>query len=435
MDGMLSQDEINALLNGMSADDSADNETSETPQESNESASDNTPNTDKPEALSDTEKDAVGEISNISMGTAATTLSSLLNQKVNITTPRVEVADWDKLSRKYDRPCVMLQIRYKEGIDGNNVLILKERDVKIITDLMMGGTGNVDDGEELTDLHLSAIGEAMNQMMGSAATSLSSMFNRKIDISPPIANIVETYNEMDETLPQFLNDNFVIVAFKMQIGDLIDSEIMQLYPKEFAQELLNMFMPSSDDSANSQPASQPQAQPAASQAPVQQPAPQPQTQPVQQPDMGMQQPNMMGQAMPQQGMPMQGMPYGYGMPMQGMMGQAMPMQGMSMQGYAQPQDVNVAPAAFQPFATDVNPLSQKENIELIKDVPLEVTVELGRTTKSIKDILEFAPGTIVELNKIAGESVDVLVNGKYVAKGEVVVIEESFGVRITEIIK
>ena len=163
MDGMLSQDEINALLNGMSADDSADNETSETPQESNESASDNTPNTDKPEALSDTEKDAVGEISNISMGTAATTLSSLLNQKVNITTPRVEVADWDKLSRKYDRPCVMLQIRYKEGIDGNNVLILKERDVKIITDLMMGGTGNVDDGEELTDLHLSAIGEAIGR--------------------------------------------------------------------------------------------------------------------------------------------------------------------------------------------------------------------------------------------------------------------------------
>ena len=251
MDGMLSQDEINALLNGMSADDSADNETSETPQESNESASDNTPNTDKPEALSDTEKDAVGEISNISMGTAATTLSSLLNQKVNITTPRVEVADWDKLSRKYDRPCVMLQIRYKEGIDGNNVLILKERDVKIITDLMMGGTGNVDDGEELTDLHLSAIGEAMNQMMGSAATSLSSMFNRKIDISPPIANIVETYNEMDETLPQFLNDNFVIVAFKMQIGDLIDSEIMQLYPIDFAKELLTMF--SIDQEAQSYP--------------------------------------------------------------------------------------------------------------------------------------------------------------------------------------
>lgn len=431
MDGMLSQDEINALLSGMGSggDDAESTGTAtvtDTPD--NNSAEDSF-------TLTESEKDAVGEISNISMGTAATTLSSLLSQKVNITTPKVEVATWDDLSREYDRPCVMMQISYKEGLAGNNVLILKENDVKIITDLMMGGTGTANPDEPLSELHLSAIGEAMNQMMGSAATSMSSMFNRKIDISPPVANLVETYNELDEGMPVFLNKPFVKVAFKMQIGDLIDSEIMQLYPKEFAQELLNMFMPSSDDSANSQPASQPQAQPAASQAPVQQQAPQPQTQPVQQPDMGMQQPNMMGQAMPQQGMPMQGMPYGYGMPMQGMMGQAMPMQGMSMQGYAQPQDVNVAPAAFQPFATDVNPLSQKENIELIKDVPLEVTVELGRTTKSIKDILEFAPGTIVELNKIAGESVDVLVNGKYVAKGEVVVIEESFGVRITEIIK
>lgn len=425
MDGMLSQDEINALLNGMSADDSADNETSETPQESNESASDNTPNTDKPEALSDTEKDAVGEISNISMGTAATTLSSLLNQKVNITTPRVEVADWDKLSRKYDRPCVMLQIRYKEGIDGNNVLILKERDVKIITDLMMGGTGNVDDGEELTDLHLSAIGEAMNQMMGSAATSLSSMFNRKIDISPPIANIVETYNEMDETLPQFLNDNFVIVAFKMQIGDLIDSEIMQLYPVDFAKELLTMFSIDQEaQSDNSSASTEP--------TPVQQTAaPQPQAATApQQPMPDMSQQGMMQQGMMQQGMPMQGMPYGYGMPMQGMpYGYGMPMQ------QAPVKDVNVSPASFQPFQADVNPLVQQENIDLIMDVPLEVTVELGRVSKSIKDILDFAPGTIVELNKIAGEAVDVLVNGKYVAKGEVVVIEENFGVRITEIIK
>lgn len=431
MDGMLSQDEINALLNGMSADDSADNETSETPQESNESASDNTPNTDKPEALSDTEKDAVGEISNISMGTAATTLSSLLNQKVNITTPRVEVADWDKLSRKYDRPCVMLQIRYKEGIDGNNVLILKERDVKIITDLMMGGTGNVDDGEELTDLHLSAIGEAMNQMMGSAATSLSSMFNRKIDISPPIANIVETYNEMDETLPQFLNDNFVIVAFKMQIGDLIDSEIMQLYPIDFAKELLTMFSidqeaQSDNSSASTEPT--PAEQTAAPQ-PQAATAPQAATVP-QQPMPDMSQQGMMQQGMPMQGMPMQGMPYGYGMPMQGMpYGYGMPMQQVPV------KDVNVSPASFQPFQADVNPLVQQENIDLIMDVPLEVTVELGRVSKSIKDILDFAPGTIVELNKIAGEAVDVLVNGKYVAKGEVVVIEENFGVRITEIIK
>ena len=203
-------------------------------------------NTDGGFTLTESEKDAVGEISNISMGTAATTLSSLLSQKVNITTPKVEVATWDDLSSKYDRPCVMLQISYKEGLAGNNVLILRENDVKIITDLMMGGPGNVDPDEPLTELHLSAIGEAMNQMMGSAATSLSSMFNRKIDISPPIANLVETYNELDDNLPGFLKNHFVMVAFKMQIGELIDSEIMQLYPKEFAQELLNMFMPSAE---------------------------------------------------------------------------------------------------------------------------------------------------------------------------------------------
>ena len=320
----------------------------------------------------------------------------------------------------------MLQIRYKEGIDGNNVLILKERDVKIITDLMMGGTGNVDDGEELTDLHLSAIGEAMNQMMGSAATSLSSMFNRKIDISPPIANIVETYNEMDETLPQFLNDNFVIVAFKMQIGDLIDSEIMQLYPVDFAKELLTMFSIDQEAQSDNSSASTEPTPAEQTAAPQPQAATAPQAATVPQQPM----PDMSQQGMMQQGMPMQGMPYGYGMPMQGMpYGYGMPMQ------QAPVKDVNVSPASFQPFQADVNPLVQQENIDLIMDVPLEVTVELGRVSKSIKDILDFAPGTIVELNKIAGEAVDVLVNGKYVAKGEVVVIEENFGVRITEIIK
>lgn len=435
MDGMLSQDEINALLNGMDNDNdnnnSNDNADMTTQDDGSVTGDNNTTNNDPgaDEVLSDYEKDAVGEISNISMGTAATTLSSLLNQKVNITTPRVEVADWDHLSRKYDRPCVMLQIRYKEGLDGNNVLILKEKDVKIITDLMMGGAGNADDSEELTDLHLSAIGEAMNQMMGSAATSLSSMFNRKIDISPPIANIVETYNEIDDSLPPFLAEPFVMVAFKMQIGDLIDSEIMQLYPIDFARELLNMFsldptmggQTDSNKATASTGATAGQESQAATAAPQQPVQPQAQPQQMQQPvnDMSAQQPYMQ-QGMPQQNMGMQpnmGMPYGYGMPQQ------------------PAQDVNVAPAAFQPFAADVNPLTQQENIDLIMDVPLQVTVELGRVSKSIKDILEFSPGTIVELNKIAGEAVDVLVNGKYVAKGEVVVIEENFGVRITEIVK
>ena len=404
MDGMLSQEEINALLAGANADGLAD------------------ANTDGEETLTDEQKDAIGEISNISMGTAATTLSTLLNQTVNITTPKVTYMNWQELADSYDKPCVFLQISYTSGLDGNNVLVLKERDVKIITDLMMGGPGNVSD-EPIGELHLSAIGEAMNQMMGSAATSMSSMLGKKIDISPPIANLVDLNDNNKKDIPEFLQKRFVKVSFRMTIGTLIDSEIMQLYPFDFARHLYETFMhdavsgmttstkEAQPEQQASEPAPQPQPvqQPAPQPQPVQQPAPQPQ--PVQQPTP---QPQQMAGADP---------PQGYAMPPQGY---AMPSQNY--------ENVNVQPASFQPF-TGGNALPGHENIDLIMDVPLEVTVELGRTTKSIKEILEFAPGTIVELNKIAGEPIDVLVNGKYVAKGEVVVIEESFGVKITEIVK
>ncbi len=421
MDGMLSQEEINALLAGANADGIAN------------------ANTDGEETLTDEQKDAIGEISNISMGTAATTLSTLLNQTVNITTPKVTYMNWQELADSYDKPCVFLQISYTSGLDGNNVLVLKERDVKIITDLMMGGPGNVSD-EPIGELHLSAIGEAMNQMMGSAATSMSSMLGKKIDISPPIANLVDLNDNNKKDIPEFLQKRFVKVSFRMTIGTLIDSEIMQLYPFDFARHLYETFMhdavsgmttstkEAQPEQQASEPAPQPQPvqQPAPQPQPVQQPAPQPQPvqqpapqpQPVQQPTP---QPQQMAGAVP---------PQGYAMPPQGY---AMPPQGYAMpsQNY---ENVNVQPASFQPF-TGGNALPGHENIDLIMDVPLEVTVELGRTTKSIKEILEFAPGTIVELNKIAGEPIDVLVNGKYVAKGEVVVIEESFGVKITEIVK
>ena len=435
MDGMLSQEEINALLAGANADGIAN------------------ANTDGEETLTDEQKDAIGEISNISMGTAATTLSTLLNQTVNITTPKVTYMNWQELADSYDKPCVFLQISYTSGLDGNNVLVLKERDVKIITDLMMGGPGNVSD-EPIGELHLSAIGEAMNQMMGSAATSMSSMLGKKIDISPPIANLVDLNDNNKKDIPEFLQKRFVKVSFRMTIGTLIDSEIMQLYPFDFARHLYETFMhdavsgmttstkEAQPEQQASEPAPQPQPvqQPAPQPQPVQQPAPQPQPvqqpapqpQPVQQPTP---QPQQMAGAVPPQGYAMP--PQGYAMPPQGY---AMPPQGYAMppQGYAMPsqnyENVNVQPASFQPF-TGGNALPGHENIDLIMDVPLEVTVELGRTTKSIKEILEFAPGTIVELNKIAGEPIDVLVNGKYVAKGEVVVIEESFGVKITEIVK
>ena len=384
MDGMLSQEEINALLAGANADGLAN------------------ANADGEETLTDEQKDAIGEISNISMGTAATTLSTLLNQTVNITTPKVTYMNWQELADSYDKPCVFLQISYTSGLDGNNVLVLKERDVKIITDLMMGGPGNVSD-EPIGELHLSAIGEAMNQMMGSAATSMSSMLGKKIDISPPIANLVDLNDNNKKDIPEFLQKRFVKVSFRMTIGTLIDSEIMQLYPFDFARHLYETFM---HDAVSGTTTSTKEAQP---EQQASEPAPQPQ--PVQQPTP---QPQQMAGAVP---------PQGYAMPPQGY---AMPSQNY--------ENVNVQPASFQPF-TGGNALPGHENIDLIMDVPLEVTVELGRTTKSIKEILEFAPGTIVELNKIAGEPIDVLVNGKYVAKGEVVVIEESFGVKITEIVK
>ena len=391
MDGMLSQEEINALLAGANVDGLAD------------------ANTDGEETLTDEQKDAIGEISNISMGTAATTLSTLLNQTVNITTPKVTYMNWQELADSYDKPCVFLQISYTAGLEGNNVLVLKERDVKIITDLMMGGPGNVSD-EPIGELHLSAIGEAMNQMMGSAATSMSSMLGKKIDISPPVANLVDLNDSNKKDIPEFLEKRFVKVSFRMTIGTLIDSEIMQLYPFDFARHLYETFM---HDAVSGMTTSTKEAQP---EQQASEPAPQPQ--PVQQPTP---QPQQMAGAVP---------PQGYAMPPQGY---AMPPQGYAMpsQNY---ENVNVQPASFQPF-TGGNVLPGHENIDLIMDVPLEVTVELGRTTKSIKEILEFAPGTIVELNKIAGEPIDVLVNGKYVAKGEVVVIEESFGVKITEIVK
>ena len=409
MDGMLSQDEINALLSGMAADgdDAA-------PAGDAAPAADASPAGGGDDLLTEFEKDAIGEVANISMGTSATTLYSLVNMKVDITTPEVTIATWEDITKEYEKPCVFIQIHYKAGLDGYNMLVLRENDVKIITDLMMGGDGTNTDGE-LGELHLSAISEAMNQMMGSSATSLSSMLGRMIDISPPEATLVDMANEDPANMPDFLHGQFVKISFRMQIGDLVDSAIMQLYPIDFAKELYDHFIGSQEAAA-----------PAAA-APEPAPAPQPAAPPPPAPDMAAAPPPQMGypQAPPPQ--------MGYGAPPQMGYPQAPPPQ----MGYGMPMGapVNVQQAQFATFSNDINPMQPQENIDLIKDVPLEVTVELGRTHKSINDILDFSPGTIIELDKIAGEPIDVLVNGKNVAKGEVVVIDESFGVRVTEIMK
>lgn len=404
MDGMLSQEEINALLGSMSDDDNSQSaDETETVTDVPEAAEPVAASVSSDDKLSPEEADALGEVANISMGTAATTLSVLVNNRVDITTPTVSYTTLEDIANDSSTPCVFIYISYKAGLEGKNILVLKERDVKVITDLMMGGDGTNTEGE-LTDLHLSAICEAMNQMMGSASTSMSSMINDVVDISPPTATRVDFAGEVSDELEELAGQTFALVSFRMVIGDLVDSQIMQLYPLEFARTIYQRFLGSpamedkvAEDMAQSQSTAQP--------------APQPQPQPAPQPAPTVQQPVMSN------GMAMA--------PAQQPMYAAMPA-----------PDVNIQPAQFQSFSQvpDLSGIAP-ENIDLIMDVPLEVTVELGRTSKSIKEILDFSPGTIIELDKLAGEPVDVLVNGKFVAKGEVVVIEESFGIRVTEIIK
>ncbi len=442
--GMLSQDEIQALLSGM---DISDEVLSDVSEEGGETPDNTVQKTEVDEGLlSDVERDAIGEVANISMGSSATTLFSLVNRKVNITTPVVKLATWSTLLEDYERPCVFIQIKYTQGLDGTNILVLKEQDVKVITDLMMGGDGTNTD-VELGELHLSAISEAMNQMMGSAATSLSTMLNTMIDISPPDATLLDlTQYKSGEEVSPFLGGTFVKIAFRMQIDDFVDSTIMQLYPIEFARKIVETFIGTqTGESAASDSAPAPEPAPVSQQA-----APMGNIQDSsmgQMNTMGMNSMNMNGQMNMNQmgmnpmmnGMGMNQMMNGMGMnQMMNGMGTNQMMNGMNpMASMPQMnmQNVNVQPAQFQNFSNNLESIPGQENIGIIMDVPLEVTVELGRTSKSISEILEFAPGTIIELDRIAGEPIDVLVNGKFVAKGEVVVIEESFGVRVTEIIK
>lgn len=496
---MLSQDEINALLQGMDLSDTADGsdaaapapESSTADNNDNGNVTDTKPTIEDGEVLTDVEKDAIGEVANISMGSSATTLYSLVNRKVNITTPVVTLATWKTLLDSYEKPCVFIQIKYTQGLDGTNILVLKEHDVKVITDLMMGGDGTNTDGE-LGELHLSAISEAMNQMMGSAATSLSTLLQTVIDISPPESSLFDLTEVKDgKEIAPFLGGTFVKIAFRMQIDDLVDSTIMQLYPIDFAKKLVETFintqMSSLDGTAEEQSAQVKDSAPIQNmqgsaamadgtdhmtqsgmdgmgqQGPMNMnsmnqmgmnPMGNMGMNQMGNTPMGMNGMNQMGgmdmsqMGMNQMGMnqmgnmngmnPMGNTPMGMnGMNQMGNMNGMGMMNQMGMMGMPgqNVQNVNVQPAQFQSFSNDNTGMTGQENIGLIKDVPLEVTVELGRTTKSISEILDFSPGTIIELDRIAGEPIDVLVNGKFVAKGEVVVIEESFGVRITEIIK
>ena len=413
----LTQEEIDALLNGAASEPAASDSAS------NEEAS----SVLSDDLLSSMEKDALGEIGNISMGSAATTLSVLLGHKVNITTPTVSVDTMSTIQNQYPMPYLVVEVGYVIGINGNNILAIQASDASIIADLMMGGDG-LNPQEELNDIHMSAVGEAMNQMMGTVATSLSTMFNKKIDISPPKVNLIDLGAE-DKITDLVNNDEPVVkTSFRMEVDGLIDSEIMQILPSDVAKEMVSFLMGGGAE-AEAQEAPAPAPEPAP--APV---APEPApvaAAPAPAPAASAPQP-----AAPQYAAPPQPQ---YAAPTQQPQYTAPPMGAQPV--YAPPAYANnvvssgvpVQNAQFAPLTNEPVEVNAA-NISLIQDVPLQVTVELGRTKKSIREILEFSTGSIIELDKLAGEPVDIHVNGQLTAKGEVVVIDENFGVRITEIV-
>ncbi|MFC0328793.1 flagellar motor switch phosphatase FliY [Paenibacillus sepulcri] len=355
------------------------------------------------------EQDALGEIGNITFGSAATALSTLLGKKVDITTPEVSIITRTQLDEEFPKPHVAVSVHYVDGFQGINSLVIKTKDAQIIADLMLGGDGNPAE-EALNEIHISAVQEAMNQMMGSSATSMSTIFNRFVNISPPGIDILNISNgEGVDQLPP--DDTFIKIAFRLTIGDLIDSTIMQLLPIPFAKEMVDTLMGGVGDPAPVAASTAPAA-PAAYSEPPRQPAYAAAPEVPQAP-----------MAPPAANVPP--MPPQYAAPQQN---------GPQTYGGMPNRNVNVQPVQFANFqgANYVQP--DDSNLNLLLDIPLKVTVELGRTQKQIKDILELSQGSIIELDKLAGEPVDILVNNKLIAKGEVVVIDENFGVRVTDIV-
>lgn len=409
---MLSQDEIDALLSGSDVSDILSD-------------------VNLDEHLSVMEKDALGEIGNISFGSSATALSTLLNQKVDITTPEVTVVLKSKLVDEFPHPYVAIQVSYTEGFTGTNLLVIKQTDAAIIADLMLGGDGKTPDNL-MGEIQMSAVQEAMNQMMGSAATSMSTIFSKRVDISPPSIDILNvSQGEGTDRIPE--DDLLVKVSFRLKIGDLIDSNIMQLVQLDFAKSLVSELLNPTTETI------QEVNEPVNTAATLQQMPPngyQGQYEPIEQQNNSMemnQAPYGSGQwGQQEQAYPRESYPANNQMPMQS----ANQHTGPQHFGSTHPVGVqpNVQPAVFSNFEPYHLQETEAKNLDMLLDIPLQVTVELGRTKRSVKEILELSPGSIIELDKLAGEPVDIHINNRLIAKGEVVVIDENFGVRVTDII-
>lgn len=382
--------------------------------------------------LSEMQLDAIGEIMNISMGSAATAVSELLNAKVWITTPKVSVVEASRLN--YDRlePAICVKIEYIKGLSGSNLMILKEDDVQLILNQLMGKPPVISPDFEFDELNISAVSEVMNQMMGASSTALADFLGMSIDISTPTPYILSEINIADlQNYEQ--TDMVAAINFDLTIDGVIKSEFISVLDINLAATLADRVLGGAASAEAPAPEQQTTPAPTPAPSPVEQvvpaPSPIPQAMPAQQPvqpTAPMPTPQPMPDMYAQQGY------YGYpGQPNPAMYAQ--PVQPMM-----QPQPaVNYRNAQLAQFENFEAPLGteQKENLQLLMDVPLQISVEIGSTRKKIKDILEFSQGTIIELERQAGAPVDVMVNGNLIARGDVVVIDDNFAVRITEIVK
>ncbi|KAF1083365.1 MAG: Flagellar motor switch protein FliN [Candidatus Rifleibacterium amylolyticum] len=439
MSDILTQEEINALLNagGGGGDEApADTPAAEAPAAHAAPAA-SSGGTTAAASFSQEQLDQLAEVAKISLGATSSVVQVLLNKEISIDLEQIRVVNFGELaSEGGGEEFVIAKIAYIEGFDGNSYLLLKKTISALIGDLMMGGSG-VD--AQFQEMHVSAVGEMLNQMMGKTTTTLSEHFKKRVDISPPEVLLIN-FNDGPPAMPDFSeNANFLRIGYSLKIGDLAETEMVQLLPAAFAQLMASDLTKPKESAKKAAPpppppgaglGGQPQGQ-----MPPQMPGMPPQMpgmgMPGQMPGMGM--PGQMpGMGMPGQmsGMGMQGMGMPGQMPGMGMPGMGMPGQ---MPGMGMPGMMQGSPAEFGMLQMPMG-VGLQSNIDLLLDVPLQITVELGRTRMLIKDVLELGIGSVVELNKLAGESVEVFVNNKLIAKGEVVVIDENFAVRITSII-
>ena len=373
------------------------------------------------------ELDAIGELMNISLGSSATAVSNMLDHRVDITTPTVGVVTVEDFSLGDLEPAIGIEIKYVSGLEGSNIMLLKRNDVKVIVDILMGSE-TPDEEFELNELTVSAVCEVMNQMMGAASTALSDFLGYPVNISTPQSFALDDLDTFKKEHFPPSDGNLVVVRFMLGIENILQSEFVNVMSVDLARDLLagfemNFGSPAGAAAAAPEPAPAPTPQPAAA-APAASGGGAPLSQEEIERMMGG------GGATAPTSEPAAAQ--------QPMMQQPMMQQPMMQQPMMQQEPRLITARQAQLPALDVEDRLGKEqadNLEMIMSVPLEVSVEIGRTRRKVEDILSFTKGYLVVLDKLAGDQVDLFVNGLCVARGDVVVIDDNFGVRITEVLK